>query len=54
MQSALKRHPRDPNVLILAGLAAYRSDQLRAAMDYWKQALDITPDERLEAIYEPA
>jgi tetratricopeptide (TPR) repeat protein len=52
MQIALPRHPRDPNVLVLAGLAAYRADQLRAAMDYWKQALDIAPDERLEAIYE--
>jgi tetratricopeptide (TPR) repeat protein len=52
MQMALPRHPRDPNVLVLAGLAAYRADQLRAAMDYWKQALDIAPDERLEAIYQ--
>ncbi len=52
MQSAIQRHPRDPNVLVLAGLAAYRSDQLRAALDYWKQALDIAPDERLAAVYE--
>src|SRR6202453_594921 len=52
MQIALPRHPRDPNVLVLAGLAAYRADQLRAALDYWKQALDIAPDERLQAIYE--
>jgi tetratricopeptide (TPR) repeat protein len=52
MQLALRRHPRDANVLMLAGLAAYRADQLRAALDYWKQALDIAPDERLAAIYE--
>jgi len=51
-QIAIRRHPRDPNVLILTGLAAYRADQLRAALDYWKQALDIAPDERLAAIYE--
>ena len=51
-QIAIQRHPRDPNVLVLAGLAAYRADQLRGALDYWKQALDITPDERLEAIYQ--
>ena len=39
-------------MLVLAGLAAYRADQLRAALDYWKQALDIAPDERLAAVYE--
>jgi tetratricopeptide (TPR) repeat protein len=52
VQIAIHRHPRDPNVLVLAGLAAYRSDQLHAALDYWKQALDIAPDERLAAVYE--
>jgi hypothetical protein len=52
VQAALRRHPRDANVLVLAGLAAYRSDQLRAALDYWKQAQDIAPDPRLAAIYE--
>ncbi|HEX5227892.1 MAG TPA: hypothetical protein VFW44_09290 [Bryobacteraceae bacterium] len=52
MQGALRRHPRDPAVLVLTGLAAYRADQLRDALDYWRQALDIAPDERLAAIYE--
>ncbi len=28
MQIALQRHPRDPGVLVIAGLAAYRADQL--------------------------
>jgi hypothetical protein len=51
-QIAIRRHPRDPNVLVLAGLAAYRADQLHEALDYWKQALDTAPDERLAAIYE--
>ena len=52
MQIAIRRHPGDPNVLVLAGLAAYRSDQLHQALDYWKQALSIAPDERLAAIFE--
>jgi Flp pilus assembly protein TadD len=51
-QIALARHPRDPNVLVLAGFAAYRADQLRQALDYWKQALDIAPNDPLAAIYE--
>ncbi|MGP0076098.1 MAG: hypothetical protein ACLPWF_29615 [Bryobacteraceae bacterium] len=52
VQTAIRRHPRDPNVLVLAGLAAYRADHLRDALDYWRQALDIAPDERLASIYE--
>jgi hypothetical protein len=54
LQTAIQRHPRDPNVLMLAGLAAYRSDQIRAALDYWKQSLDIAPNETLNAVYEGA
>ena len=52
LQIALRTHPHDPNALVLAGLAAYRADQLRNALDYWKQALDVAPDERLKAIYD--
>jgi tetratricopeptide (TPR) repeat protein len=52
VQIAIRRRPRDANALMLAGLAAYRADQLREALDYWKQALDIAPDERLAAIYQ--
>ena len=51
VQTALRRHPSDPNVLVLAGLAAYRADQVRAALDYWKQSLDLAPNEALAAVY---
>jgi hypothetical protein len=51
---ALERHPHDPSVLMLAGLAAYRSDQVRAALGYWRQSLDLAPSEPLKAIYEDA
>ncbi len=54
LQSVIQRHPHDANVLMLAGLAAYRSDQLRTALDYWKQSLDIAPNESLKTIYEDA
>jgi tetratricopeptide (TPR) repeat protein len=54
LQAAIQRHPGDPKVLLLAGLAAYRSDQLRAALDYWKQSLDLAPNEELNAIYQGA
>jgi tetratricopeptide (TPR) repeat protein len=52
VQIALRRYPRDPNVLVLAGVAAYRADQLRAALDYWKQSMDLAPNSALAAVYE--
>ncbi len=52
LEPATKRHRNDPNVLLLAGLAAYRSDQLQSALDYWKQSLDLAPNETLGRVYE--
>ena len=52
LEPATKRHKNDPNVLLLAGLAAYRSDELRTALDYWKQSLDLAPNETLARVYE--
>jgi tetratricopeptide (TPR) repeat protein len=52
LEPAVKRHHNDPNVLLLTGLAAYRSDQLRAALDYWKQSLDLSPNDTLSRVYE--
>jgi tetratricopeptide (TPR) repeat protein len=54
LRAAIQRHPRDPDVLLLAGLAAYRSDQLGAALGYWTQSLDLAPNAALNAIYEDA
>jgi tetratricopeptide (TPR) repeat protein len=54
LQDALLRHPHDPKVLLLAGLAAYRSDQIQAALDYWKMSLDLAPNQTLNRIYEDA
>src|SRR3984957_8313775 len=47
LEPAVKRHRNDSNVLLLAGLAAYRSDQLRSALDYWKQSLELAPNDTL-------
>jgi tetratricopeptide (TPR) repeat protein len=52
LEPAVKRHRNDPNVLLLTGLAAYRSDQLRSALDYWKQSLDLSPNDMLARVYE--
>jgi len=49
---AMKDHRNDPNVLLLAGLAAYRFDQVWTALDYWKQSLDLAPNPTLARVYE--
>lgn len=52
LEAAIKRYPKNPDVLLLAGLAAYRADQLRIALDYWKQSLDLAPNPALARAYE--
>ncbi|HME06092.1 MAG TPA: hypothetical protein VKG25_03545 [Bryobacteraceae bacterium] len=41
----------DPNLLTAAGLAAWKSDQTRDALDYWKRSLEQKPDAQLAALY---
>jgi tetratricopeptide (TPR) repeat protein len=52
LQPMLKRDPKNPDLLLLAGLAAYRADQARTALDYWKQSLDLKPNDSLSRIYD--
>lgn len=48
LEKLLRDHPRDPQLLALAGFAAYRSDDAGRAADYWQQSLDLQPDPRIE------
>jgi tetratricopeptide (TPR) repeat protein len=43
LEAALKANRRDAGVLALAGLAAYQSDQVKAAVDYFKESLELAP-----------
>lgn len=52
LEPMLKRDPKNPDLLLLAGLAAYRADQARTALDYWKQSLDLAPNDALSRIYD--
>jgi len=42
---------RDPELLALAGAAAWRSDEADLALTYWKRSLDLYPNPKIEAIY---
>jgi tetratricopeptide (TPR) repeat protein len=52
LEPAVQHYRNNPGVLLLAGLAAYRSDQLDTALGYWKQSLDLAPNANLEGIYD--
>lgn len=43
---------RDPELLALAGAAAWRADDADRALGYWKQSLDLYPNPRIEALYK--
>ncbi len=42
---------RNPILLTLAGIAAWRNDEPRSALDYWRRSLDLHPDPQLDALY---
>jgi hypothetical protein len=50
LEPELKTH-RDPGLLALAGIAAWRSDDPRQALDYLKASLDIVPSPEVEKLY---
>ena len=54
LQKFLKLFPTDPQLLTLAGMAAYRGDHLRQALEYWKESLDLNPDPQVEVLYKAA
>ena len=41
---------REPNVLVLTGLAAWKSDDPRKALEYWRSALEMVRDPELERL----
>ena len=50
LEPELKTH-RDPTLLALAGVAAWRSDDSRQALEYWRASLDIVPSPDVEKLY---
>jgi tetratricopeptide (TPR) repeat protein len=54
LQKFIGLFPNNPELLALAGTAAYKSDNLRVALEYWKQSLDIKADPAVERSYKAA
>jgi len=54
LQKFVPLFPNNADLLALAGTAAYKSDNIRLAIEYWKQSLDIKADPGVEAAYRAA
>jgi hypothetical protein len=45
------RNSTDPQLLALAGAAAWRADDPKKALGYWRASLDLQPNPSLDALY---
>ncbi|MDP9114978.1 MAG: hypothetical protein M3O20_15025, partial [Acidobacteriota bacterium] len=43
---------RDPSLLAMAGVAAWRADDTRQALEYWQQSLELAPNPDLENLIQ--
>ena len=51
LEPEVQKH-RDPTLLALAGVAAWRADDGRHAMEYWRASLELAPNPRIENLYK--
>ena len=52
LEPLLERYRKDPNLLAIAGMAAYRSDLVERAIGYWKDSLELQPNPAVERWYK--
>ena len=43
---------KDPNLLALAGAAAWKADDTRKDLEYWRASLDLQPNPAIENLYK--
>ena len=43
---------RDPALLSMAGVAAWRNDEGKRALEYWRESLELAPNADLEKLYK--
>ncbi|MEO7145061.1 MAG: hypothetical protein ABI165_16310 [Bryobacteraceae bacterium] len=52
LEAVLPKRSRDPVLLAVAGVAAWRSDDSKRALEYLKESLDIQPNADLARLYK--
>ena len=52
LEAEAKMSPKDAKLLALAGLAAYRADELVLAVNFLKDSLDLEKNQGLESLYK--
>src|SRR6266446_4371441 len=50
LEPEIRKRP-DPALLALAGVAAWRADDSRRALEYWRGSLALQPDPEIERLY---
>jgi hypothetical protein len=50
LEGELKTHKDDPNLMALAGVACWKSDDSRKALDYWRASLALQPNPGLQTL----
>ncbi len=51
LEPEVRAHPNDAGVLAMAGLAAWKNQDNKQALGYWRKSLDLVPDAQLERLY---
>ncbi len=51
LEKELRAHPKDAGLLAMAGVAAWKNQDNKAALEYWRTSMDIEPNPSLEKLY---
>ena len=51
LEPEVKKHS-NPTLLAIAGVAAWRADDGRHALEYWRESLDLEPNPGIEKLYK--
>jgi len=51
LEPELRTSPKDPGLLMLAGVASWRNDDPQKALQYWRASLDRQPNADLQRLY---
>ena len=51
LEPMARQRGRDADVQMMAGVAAWKNDDIKQALEFWKASLEIRPDPDLEGLY---